>query len=296
MSEASLMGGDAGAAPSAPAAEAAPAVTEAPATDTSNQGDITLDTGVTAPEWLPEGVDSDISLDPSLRAIKDLPSLVKSYVHAQKKMGVKGVQIPTKDSSREEWDAFYQKMGKPTTLEEYAVQAPEENVVGEDFLNQFKQTAYEQNLLPDQAQAMFDFLNANGQSQLEAMETQKQEQVTAAIDGLKQEWGEAFDRNVHRAQVAVAEFGGDDLKAYLNETGLGNDPRLIKVFAKMGEQFMQEDTTNPEAKPAYAMSPDEAHAKINAYLGDFDGPYYNSNHPDHKRTVDEVQKLWQVVG
>jgi hypothetical protein len=37
------------------------------------------------------------------------------------------------------------------------------------------------------------------------------------------------------------EFGGDELKQVLNESGLGNHPALFKAFAKIGKA-MSEDT------------------------------------------------------
>lgn len=287
----SLMGSAPGAAPS----EGAAPTTET-TTTMDNQSNVTLDEGVKAPEWLPEGVDESVQLDPSLRAIKDLPTLVKSYVHAQKQMGKKGVQIPTKDSSREEWDAFYQKMGKPTTLEEFTVNKAEDAVASDEFLNEFKQKAFENNLLPNQAQAMFDFLNAHTVAGQQALEAQKQEEIEAGVNKLRQEWGEAFDQNLHKARAAVDEFGGDQFRAYLTEMGLDNDPTLVKAFAKIGETFLKEDNFTGDSKPSYALSPEEAQQKINGYMADFNGPYYNKQHADHNRVVQEVQKLFKAMG
>ena len=250
------------------------------------------------PHWLSgiEGLDAEYASDTSLKAIQDLPALVKSYVHAQRKMGADKTVLPNKNSTNEEWLSLYHKLGLPTDFDQYTLEKGEESVMQDEFFNQFKETAYNNNMLPSQAQAMFDFINNQTKGNLERMNEEQQQAAETRLDALKEEWGDAFDQNVFKAKAAVNEFGGEDLKAYLNESGLGNDPNLIKAFAKIGESFLKEDNFADQGKPAYAMSPSEAQAKANGYMGDFDGPYYNSNHPDHNRVVQEVNKLFQIIG
>jgi hypothetical protein len=249
------------------------------------------------PEWLSsfEGIDADVAGDTSLKAIQDVPSLVKSYVHAQRKMGADKVVVPNGNSTNEEWLSFYHKLGLPTEFDAYNMNAPEKSVLKDDLAEAFKKTAFENRLLPDQAQAMFDFLNTHTSQEIERMQSVEKEELDGKINGLKEEWGEAFEQNVHTAKLAVDEFGGEDLKAYLNETGLGNDPNIIKVFNEIGKKFFKEDTFQGESRPAYALSPDQAQQRINEIQGDFNGAYYNSMHPDHKRIVDEVQKLFKMI-
>lgn len=267
--------------------------TDQGADNTSNQS--------LSPEWVTgiEGIDalgSDILGDPSLKAIQDVPSLLKSYVHAQKKMGADKVVLPNKNSTNEEWLSLYHKLGLPSEFDSYEVDRGEDSILQDDFYNEFKQMAYENKVLPSQAQALFDFVNSKTNTQYQDMQETQQSKVEEGISGLKEEWGEAFDQNLFKAKAAVNEFGGEDLKNYLNESGLGNDPNLIKAFAKIGENFLKEDSFEEQGKPAYAMSPAEAQEKANAHMADFNGAYYNSSHPDHKRVVDEVNKMFQVIG
>lgn len=313
MSDGTLMGGDLGAGQSSGSGDTGSGMDAAntgtpntsDAGSTSGQG--SLDQGadstsnqVVSPEWAAniEGISdlpSDILGDPSLKAIKDVPSLLKSYVHAQKKMGADKVVLPNKNSTNEEWLSLYHKLGLPTEFEQYELQTEENSILQEDFFNEFKQKAFENRVLPSQAQALFDFINSKTGEQYSQMEESRQTQVEEGINNLKEEWGEAFDQNLFKAKAAVNEFGGEDLKAYLNDSGLGNDPQLIKAFAKIGESFLKEDNFEQGAKPAYAMSPSEAQQKANEHMGNFDGPYYNSAHPDHKRVVDEVNKMFQII-
>ena len=43
-----------------------------------------------------------------------------------------------------------------------------------------------------------------------------------------------FDAQLKVAQAAVEHYGGAEFKKFLNETGMGNHPDLIRAFAKIG--------------------------------------------------------------
>lgn len=270
-----------------------------PPVDDSGAGAPPVDGGAefNGPEWAKgfEGLDSELLGDPSLKAIQDVPSLIKSYVHAQKKMGMDKAVLPNKNSTKEEWLGLYHKLGLPAEFGEYEFKSPEETVFKDEMLEAFKETAYNNNLLPDQASAVLDFLNNYTSEEASKMQATQEEQTQAAIGDLKNEWGDAFEQNLRKAKLAVQEFGGDELRNYLDQTGLGNDPQIVKVFSQIGDSFFKEDSFGTEGKSSYAMAPDEAQAQINKIMGDFDGPYFNSQHPDHNRIVNEVNKLYKAI-
>ena len=262
----------------------------------SLDGGTDAETGIALPQWLTgiEGVDSNLAIDPSLKAIQDVPSLIKSYVHAQRKMGADKFTVPNENSTQEEWLQTYHKLGLPTDFGEYDLAKGEEAMVDDTFFDEFRQTAFDNNIMPNQAQALYDFMNSKAKMEYKTIQDKEANKYTEEMVGLEEEWGEGFKQKVHQAKIAVHEFGGDELKSYLNESGLGNDPKLIRAFQKIGETFFKEAKHHGESAPAYSLSAGDAMEKANKIMGDFDGAYYNSMHPDHKRVVDEVNKLFQV--
>jgi hypothetical protein len=56
----------------------------------------------------------------------------------------------------------------------------------------------------------------------------------AETERLRREWGAAFDANLQRARSAAAAIADDALIAALEETGLGNDPRILRAAARIG--------------------------------------------------------------
>lgn len=47
---------------------------------------------------------------------------------------------------------------------------------------------------------------------------------------LRREWGEAYERNIAAAKSAARRIGGQELIDMVDETRLGNDPEIIKMF------------------------------------------------------------------
>lgn len=67
------------------------------------------------------------------------------------------------------------------------------------------------------------------------------EEETAAKDSLTREWGGEYDTKVAKASGLVAALSDDEFVEYLAETGLGNDPRMLKAFYKLST-YISEDS------------------------------------------------------
>jgi hypothetical protein len=66
---------------------------------------------------------------------------------------------------------------------------------------------------------------------------------SASLAELRRGWGAQADENLRLAQAVVAVYDrakGGALGAYLNQTGLGNDPRLIRLAARTGRQWLKQ--------------------------------------------------------
>ncbi|WP_375650698.1 hypothetical protein [Bartonella sp. OT172YNZD] len=77
------------------------------------------------------------------------------------------------------------------------------------------------------------------QRQKERMEAFSQEFVTASTND-EEFGGEKLQENLAIAQRAMGQFGSPELKEFLNQSGLGNHPELIRAFYRVGKN-MSED-------------------------------------------------------
>lgn len=248
--------------------------------------------GNKATDWR-SSLPDDLREDPSLKVIHDIPSLVKSYLHAQKSIGADKLVIPGKHATADDWKGVYEKLGLPKDIKDYEVKMEEGLSVDKEFLGQFKKTAHDAGILPAQAQALATwFGNVNKNSEAEIAK-QVQQRAVDNEASLKKEWGAAYKQELGKAMQVLTDVGDPALVKYMNDTGLGNDIHLIKLFNKMANKYMKEDAVVGTGGTNQKFTPKDAQTEANKILSDIKGPYYNTEHPGHKAAVAEVHALFE---
>lgn len=279
--------GEAGAPASAMGAAASAEPAAAPADDPGAAAE------VVAEGWL-KGVPAEYANEKIMQAVPDVQTLVKNYVHAQRMVGKDKVIIPDQNATDEERKAFYHKIGLPVE-DQYKLAAKEGGLLAEDFVKDFQQLAYQNNILPAQAEALMNFYEEKMAAEDSALSAESKTKSDESLAALRTEWGEGYDKNMARAVEVVNNFGADvDLMAHLDVTGLGNDTKLIKFLANIGAQ-LNEDTFKGEAIAHMGLTKDEAQSKINTMYADPKGAYLNDQHPNHAQTVKEMYKLQEAI-
>ncbi|EDT1794292.1 peptidase [Salmonella enterica subsp. enterica] len=138
-------------------------------------------------------------------------------------------------------DKEHKQEGAP---EKYEFKPAEGQELDAAALEQFEPIARELNLTNEQAQKMVDLYGSKimpmvQQQQVEAWQ-KTTEQWAADVKADKEIGGDKLTSNLSAAQRALAQFGTPELKEYLEGTGLGNHPELVKAFVKVGKA-MSED-------------------------------------------------------
>lgn len=127
--------------------------------------------------------------------------------------------------------------------EAYEFKAAEGVELDTEALKDFEPVARELNLTNEQAQKLVDAYPKilAGVQQRQADAWQKQTEGWAeAVKADKEIGGDKLESNLSAAQRALDQFGNPELKEYLNVTGMGNHPELVKAFVKIGKA-MSED-------------------------------------------------------
>jgi len=119
-----------------------------------------------------------------------------------------------------------------------------EGVAADDAMVQsFTATAKELGLKSDAAQKVLDVYIQHAKKEAEAtntfLEKQREEWVKAVTED-KEIGGPALKQSIAFAQRGLEKFASPELRQYLEDTGLGNNPHLVKLFAKVG-RAMAED-------------------------------------------------------
>jgi len=232
-------------------------------------GDPKTETPEVNVDWK-QSIPEDIRADKSLESIKDVGSLAKSYIHAQKLVGSDKIPIPNKYANDEDWSEFYDKLGRPKTPGEYKYDIPENANVNKKSLESFSDQAHKLGLLPTQANGMVKFYN---------------EMVSQGVKG------QAYDSKMQKARaVALSVIDKEFLHStHLNDgTKLGDHPTIIKAFAALADK-MGEDNIVQASGPSY-LTPAQLDKQIHE-LQQTGSAYWDKNHPNHTQAVEEVAAL-----
>jgi hypothetical protein len=216
-----------------------------------------------------------------------LGKLAQSYIALEKMP--RGVVPPKDDAPKEEWDRFYERLGRPKSFEEYKVElkVPEGIEWNKEAETLMLKKMYERGLTPRQAQGLLeDYLNLSA----EAMTTIQQEKARSreeAEAALRKEWGPLADRNIALVQRGVHEFSADTgFKEWLDETGAGNDPRFFKFALRVFQPMLEDNLIRGEG---LGMRREEAQAEIKKLMATKE--YLSGDKP----TIERIRALAQIA-
>ena len=128
--------------------------------------------------------------------------------------------------------------------EQYADFAFEEGkALDAELADDIKATAKELGLTQSQAQKLADLAlkrTESAQSQQAEMLAQARDEWAGQAKADKEFGGDAIEANLATARKALDTFGTPELKALLNESGLGNHPEVIRFFYRSGKAISED--------------------------------------------------------
>jgi hypothetical protein len=139
-------------------------------------------------------------------------------------------------------------------------------------------------LNPDQARQLIGWWDA-----LPATDAPMGEGAARTLAELRHEWGARFEDRLTRAKIAVRQLGGAEMIQWLEETGLGDDPRMVRHFEQLGGRLDAVRTGSQQP----ARSPEAAKWRIREIMADPKHAYYDAGHPEHHATVELLQGLFR---
>jgi hypothetical protein len=233
----------------------------------------------------------DLRNDPTLKNFKDVESLAKTVVHQQKQMGNR-IPIP---KTPEEQMEVYNKLGRPESADKYEVAVPETHVeyIGEDQINQFKNVAHNIGLNNEQVKQLIDFQIKNIDAQTQRYQADIAVQKQESQNVLKKEWGFDYDKKVRQAHRALEVYGDEEIKQ-LMKTEAGNNPAVIRLFARLGED-VTEDMAQNTKNNNLATSPLDAQEEITEIFDNPEHPYHNAKDKGHAVAVEKMRQLHEKV-
>jgi hypothetical protein len=254
--------------------------------------------GAAAPTDWRSTLPDDVKADPSLASFKDVGSLAKSYIHAQKLVGADKIPAPQKNWTPEQWTEHYERLGRPKDAKEYGFpkefKAPEGLNLDDASLGKAREVFHKVGLTKQQGEAVLALYGETAAQGLALQQESAAEAKRTTMAALEGEWKSSTQLKLQLAQAAVVKYGGQELMEYLNESGLGNNPQLIKAFATIGEK-VSEDGVGGQG--LVLPTSGAAAAELERLGNDpaFQEALNNNAHPGHKSAVDRRLNLFKLT-
>jgi len=249
-------------------------------------------TNNSTPATWKDSISQEFREDPNISKFTEIDALAKSYINATRMIGQDKVAVPNENSTDDQWNEVYGKLGRPESPDKYKLDVQSEIVPLDDgAVKSFAENAHKLGLNNKQAQGILEYYknSMEGSEQQSRIDTETA-QANAEAE-LRKEWGRSFDENLKKAgSVAKANMDPEILDMQLKDgTRLGDHPAVIKGFANIAN-LMSEDKMigTDEDSATGGRNLDEEISKI---VNDRDGPYWNKAHPDHDKIVQQVFTL-----
>lgn len=218
---------------------------------------------------------------------------VKAGFNAQRMIGYEKIPIPKAEA---DWENWYNAGGRPKDVSGYEFakkeNLPEGFTYDENLEKAFKEVAHKNGLNPKQASGFRDWyvdLLANMHTQQVEANTKARNEGEAA---LKREYGQGYDGFVDTAKAAMSEFMEPSFVKFLEDSGMGNHPEMVRTFGKIGKLMVGEGKIkNPDNQNG-----GQSLADLDRQIAEFRTANFaaltNAQHPDNARLAAELDGMY----
>lgn len=249
----------------------------------------------TAKSWK-ETISEEFRNDPNISKFTEIDALAKSYINATRMIGSDKIAVPNNNSTEDQWNEVYSKLGRPESPDKYKLDFKSEVApVDDNAIKSFAEVAHKTGLNEKQAQAILDFYKQNSENSVQQLKIDTETAQAQAEQQLRQEWGKQFDENINKAAaVAKANMSANVLDMQLKDgIRLGDHPDVIKGFAKIAGLLSEDKVVTTESESVDQGR--DLESEISKIVNDRTGPYWNKTHPDHSKFVQQVYTMREMI-
>ena len=230
---------------------------------------------------------------------KDANEVGKYIKELQSFAGKKG-DIPKSDATQEEWDSFYEKLGRPSDIEGYDFTVGDEftEIVGEeskpffeDAVEEFKKEIFKIGATADQAENLVDWYLGFVANSIEEDNKAVEENMQAMETELRKEWGDSYDGMMNGIEVMLEANGmPKENIEFAKEAGLLKDPSFAVALGRIATKFGDDPEIGHHQTSTMAGIRDQLHDVEQEVLGYIKTGKQIPKHISDKR-IDLMNKL-----
>ena len=240
----------------------------------------------------------------ALAPIKDMGSLVKSFVNAQGMVGADKLVLPKADAGDADWNPVYDKLGRPPAPDKYSVTMPKAESLPKGFPysegdhKNLMKIFHDAGLTDRQAKKAFDAYIKQGTEEYTKASQAIMEKQTALRAELQKKYGADTPVKIEMAKQTVQRLGGQELRNFMDQTGLGDHPAMVNLFLTLSDLIANDKMIMDKfVNSGFISSKEEATSEI-ARLKldkDFMAAYTDQTNIGHAAAVERLGRLYKVL-
>lgn len=223
-----------------------------------------------APTWLQNADEATVGYVQN-KGWTDPAQVLDSYRNLEKLFGAdkanNSIVLPKPDADPKEWDAVYDRLGRPAEPKGYDVPLPEfgDKTLHENTLAKMREIG----LTKTQGEQLANWYNGEIAKMNQQFIAQQQQAFDQEDAALKSEWGAAFDQNVGygKAAVAALQLPGDTIEKISAAIG---HKATMELFYRIGSGMKEDAFVSSNNGTGFnsVMTPAQAKAEIKALSED----------------------------
>lgn len=237
--------------------------------------------------------------DASLQSFKTVDDLAKSHINAQKLIGTNRLPAPDKNWKPEQWESFYNSIGRPEKADGYKLPAdlrlPEGISIDENKQKALFSEVHKLGLLPHQVDGVMKLYAGSLTEAHSTQKTMKEQTLASGMEALTKQHGDKLPAVIELANNTLTQLGNENLTNFLKENGLANHPEMVNFLYNIANK-VSEDSSRGGGTPAPVGGAGAAMQEIKRLEGDaeFQKAYNDRGHSGHNAAVDRMVYLNRI--
>jgi hypothetical protein len=246
----------------------------------------------------PESEPSDFSIPEAykdktyLKDVKSYDDVFKMLDGAEKLIGQRPVNIPTEESSEEDWNSFYTKLGRPESAEKYEFKNPEGSEGNPDFEKAIGDVLHKAGV----SQKQLDVIKPGFDGIIGQMTQEQIEKSDKDFDTLSSKvFGDKKDQILADTKKLLSEnkpTNVEDIDEYLNTLDNKSLVVMASVLNNIKEKYISEDNSaNQGGSPS--VNTDAMRKEAIQIMASEE--YRSSFHPNHEQAKQRVEQIYSDI-
>ena len=251
------------------------------------------------PEWyVPKYAEPDPARFDDIKFWRDEygAKVSQGYRSAESYLSKDKAPVVTDWDNPEQVEMWFRAAGRPEKPDDYEFKRPTlppDLPYDEAEEKNFRQWAHQNGFNKKQAANLYDAVVKTRVEKHAAWNDSRKNERAELDAALLREHGGNIEGVKQGAMNVMAKYGDDQFRQYLNETGLGNDPRMVRVLAKIHKDMNGDVRLKGAAPPAPNQG--DMRAQISDYRQRHDKALMDKAHPEHSRVVSELERMYHTA-